>query len=87
MLAVVLTVVLTVVLAACWSCANRVLRGATFTSRCFFPQSGVPEDPVTGSAHCTLAAYAALVTPLYVGGTSCASRHRAACAGMCGVCA
>ncbi|MER3496925.1 MAG: hypothetical protein C4320_09285, partial [Armatimonadota bacterium] len=28
-----------------------------FVSRCFFPQSGVPEDPVTGSAHCALAPY------------------------------
>ena len=28
-----------------------------FVSRCFFPQLGVPEDPVTGSAHCTLAPY------------------------------
>jgi len=25
-----------------------------FVSRCFFPGDGVPEDPVTGSAHCTL---------------------------------
>jgi PhzF family phenazine biosynthesis protein len=28
-----------------------------FTSRCFFPALGVPEDPVTGSAHCALAMY------------------------------
>jgi len=28
-----------------------------FVSRCFFPQSGIAEDPVTGSAHCALAAY------------------------------
>jgi predicted PhzF superfamily epimerase YddE/YHI9 len=28
-----------------------------FVSRCFFPQSGVAEDSVTGSAHCALAAY------------------------------
>ena len=28
-----------------------------FTSRWFGPQSGVPEDPVTGSAHCSLARY------------------------------
>jgi len=28
-----------------------------FVSRCFFPASGIPEDPVTGSAHCTLAAF------------------------------
>ncbi len=26
-------------------------------SRCFFPGDGVPEDPVTGSAHCTLIPY------------------------------
>ena len=26
-------------------------------SRFFAPQSGVPEDPVTGSAHCALAPY------------------------------
>jgi len=31
--------------------------GVDFTSRCFFPQSGVPEDSVTGSAHCALAPY------------------------------
>lgn len=28
-----------------------------FISRFFAPQSGVPEDPVTGSAHCTLAPF------------------------------
>jgi PhzF family phenazine biosynthesis protein len=28
-----------------------------FVSRCFFPGDGVPEDPVTGSAHCTLIPY------------------------------
>jgi len=28
-----------------------------FVSRCFFPQSGVDEDPVTGSAHTTLIPY------------------------------
>ena len=28
-----------------------------FVSRFFAPQSGVPEDPVTGSAHCTLTPY------------------------------
>ena len=28
-----------------------------FISRCFYPQTGVNEDPVTGSAHCMLAAY------------------------------
>lgn len=31
--------------------------GRDFVSRCFFPQSGVAEDPVTGSAHCALAPY------------------------------
>lgn len=31
-------------------------RGKTsdFVSRCFFPAAGIPEDPVTGSAHATL---------------------------------
>jgi PhzF family phenazine biosynthesis protein len=28
-----------------------------FVSRCFFPQSGIDEDPVTGSAHCAMMAY------------------------------
>lgn len=28
-----------------------------FVSRCFFPRYGINEDPVTGSAHCTLAPY------------------------------
>lgn len=31
--------------------------GADFVSRWFGPQSGVDEDPVTGSAHCALAPY------------------------------
>jgi PhzF family phenazine biosynthesis protein len=31
--------------------------GADFVSRFFAPAIGVPEDPVTGSAHCTLAQY------------------------------
>jgi PhzF family phenazine biosynthesis protein len=30
---------------------------ADFVSRCFFPQSGIDEDPVTGSAHCVLVPY------------------------------
>lgn len=30
---------------------------ADFVSRFFAPQAGVPEDPVTGSAHCTLIPY------------------------------
>ncbi|GAA0595109.1 PhzF family phenazine biosynthesis protein [Kutzneria viridogrisea] len=29
--------------------------GIDFVSRCFYPAVGVPEDPVTGSAHCALA--------------------------------
>lgn len=31
--------------------------GADFVSRFFAPKVGVPEDPVTGSAHCTLVPY------------------------------
>ncbi len=31
--------------------------GLDFVSRVFAPHVGVPEDPVTGSAHCTLASY------------------------------
>lgn len=31
--------------------------GADFVSRCFYPASGVDEDPVSGSAHCTLASF------------------------------
>jgi PhzF family phenazine biosynthesis protein len=34
--------------------------GADFVSRFFAPRAGVPEDPVTGSAHCTL-------TPFWAG--------------------
>lgn len=30
---------------------------ADIVSRCFFPAVGIPEDSVTGSAHCTLASY------------------------------
>ncbi|WP_026066233.1 PhzF family phenazine biosynthesis protein [Actinoalloteichus spitiensis] len=30
---------------------------ADFVSRCFYPKQGVPEDPVTGSAHCALAGW------------------------------
>jgi predicted PhzF superfamily epimerase YddE/YHI9 len=30
---------------------------ADVVSRCFYPAAGIPEDPVTGSAHCTLASY------------------------------
>jgi PhzF family phenazine biosynthesis protein len=32
-------------------------READFVSRFFAPRGGVPEDPVTGSAHCTLVPY------------------------------
>jgi predicted PhzF superfamily epimerase YddE/YHI9 len=32
-------------------------RDCDFVSRFFAPDAGVPEDPVTGSAHCTLAPY------------------------------
>jgi PhzF family phenazine biosynthesis protein len=32
-------------------------RHADFVSRFFAPRAGVPEDPVTGSAHCTLIPY------------------------------
>ncbi len=32
-------------------------RMADFASRCFAPRAGIPEDPVTGSAHTTLAPY------------------------------
>jgi predicted PhzF superfamily epimerase YddE/YHI9 len=28
-----------------------------FVSRCFYPSYGIPEDPVTGSAHCALTPY------------------------------
>lgn len=31
--------------------------GVDFVSRCFYPAIAVPEDPVTGSAHCTLAGW------------------------------
>ncbi|RMD90483.1 MAG: PhzF family phenazine biosynthesis protein [Alphaproteobacteria bacterium] len=32
-------------------------RDVDFVSRCFFPAYGIPEDPVTGSAHCVSAPY------------------------------
>ena len=32
-------------------------RRCDFVSRFFAPRAGVPEDPVTGSAHCTLVPY------------------------------
>jgi PhzF family phenazine biosynthesis protein len=31
--------------------------GTDFVSRCFVPAWGIPEDPVTGSAHCALAPF------------------------------
>lgn len=31
--------------------------GYDFVSRCFYPQVGINEDPVTGSAHCVLAPF------------------------------
>ncbi|MBS1985231.1 MAG: PhzF family phenazine biosynthesis protein [Bdellovibrionales bacterium] len=31
--------------------------GIDFVSRCFYPQEGIPEDPVTGSAHALLAPF------------------------------
>ena len=51
---------------AAWSAATKkglvltaAARRAThdFVSRCFFPSEGIPEDPVTGSAHCALGPY------------------------------
>ncbi|HEY1203313.1 MAG: PhzF family phenazine biosynthesis protein [Bryobacteraceae bacterium] len=38
-------------------CVTAPGREADFVSRFFAPASGVPEDPVTGSAHCALAPY------------------------------
>jgi predicted PhzF superfamily epimerase YddE/YHI9 len=32
-------------------------KSCDFVSRFFAPRAGVPEDPVTGSAHCTLVPY------------------------------
>jgi predicted PhzF superfamily epimerase YddE/YHI9 len=32
-------------------------RNSDFVSRFFAPAAGIPEDPVTGSAHCTLTPY------------------------------
>ena len=32
-------------------------QGGEFVSRFFAPKYGIPEDPVTGSAHCKLAPY------------------------------
>src|SRR5258706_212800 len=41
-----------------------------FVSRFFAPQSGVPEDPVTGSAHCALATNSAPGLPRCCAGSS-----------------
>ena len=40
-------------------CLVPTARGKTvdFVSRAFAPRFGIPEDPVTGSAHCALAPY------------------------------
>lgn len=32
-------------------------KSADVVSRCFYPGAGIPEDPVTGSAHCTIVPY------------------------------
>lgn len=32
-------------------------RSADAVSRCFYPGAGIPEDPVTGSAHCNIVPY------------------------------
>jgi PhzF family phenazine biosynthesis protein len=37
--------------------ATAPARATDFVSRFFAPKAGIPEDPVTGSAHCTLAPY------------------------------
>ncbi|MEU9663397.1 PhzF family phenazine biosynthesis protein [Streptomyces chartreusis] len=37
--------------------AEDPVRGYDFVSRCFFPNVGIDEDPVTGSAHTALAPY------------------------------
>jgi predicted PhzF superfamily epimerase YddE/YHI9 len=37
--------------------ARATTSGYDFVSRFFGPRAGVPEDPVTGSAHCALGPY------------------------------
>ncbi|MFI7400297.1 PhzF family phenazine biosynthesis protein [Streptomyces sp. NPDC049541] len=37
--------------------AEDLTRGYDFVSRCFFPNAGIDEDPVTGSAHTALAPF------------------------------
>ncbi|MET8945935.1 PhzF family phenazine biosynthesis protein [Streptomyces sp. NPDC004542] len=39
------------------ACAEDPARGHDYVSRCFFPNVGIDEDPVTGSAHTALAPY------------------------------
>lgn len=41
----------------CRCIEDSAVQGADFISRFFAPRVGVPEDPVTGSAHCTLGPY------------------------------
>lgn len=48
--------------------------GAHFVSRFFAPQAGVPEDPVTGSAHCALVPFWAA----RIGGTTFVARQLSA---------
>lgn len=38
-------------------CVTAPGRDCDFVSRFFVPRAGIPEDPVTGSAHCTLTPY------------------------------
>ena len=38
-------------------CATAAGKDCDFVSRFFAPKAGIPEDPVTGSAHCTLVPY------------------------------
>ncbi len=52
-----------------------------FVSRFFAPQSGIPEDPVTGSAHCSLAVYWSAV----LGKTTFKARQLSARSGELGV--
>ncbi len=42
---------------ACGTIATAPGRASDFVSRYFVPYAGIDEDPVTGSAHCTLAPY------------------------------
>jgi PhzF family phenazine biosynthesis protein len=56
--------------------------GSDFVSRFFAPAVGVPEDPVTGSAHCTLAGYWAE----RLGKTRLVGRQVSRRGGMVGVC-